>query len=194
MQHRSRLLGTTVLAIGLVPLTLFALSSIPMTGAPVAAQSLPATPQRPFTNTITTPNSPSDLVFGTYLLAGPPRPVGIFYDVRDMAVDGAGGIYVAGATNDPAFPMTPGLEHVVENGNKLFVAKFSPDVSTLVYSTVLPVDDAILAVDPAGAVYLTGHTYDENFPVTPGAYATTCKISGYGYCDDAFVMKPARHG
>ncbi len=187
MQHRSFVLCTTVLVIGLVTLTLFALSSIPAAGAPVAAQSLPAAPQRPVTDTIPIPNTPADLIFGTYLYGDPPSFEGLSYEIGGIGLDDAGNIYVTGVTDDPNFPVSTGLENTFRAANNIFVAKFSPDGATLVYSTLVgpAIPEASwegksfgsglsLAVDSAGAVYLTGKALYPDFPVTPGAYATTC--------------------
>ena len=43
-----------------------------------------------------------------------------------------------------------------------------------------------VAVDGAGNAYVTGNTTSSNFPVTPGAFETTC---GNLYCGNAFVTK-----
>ncbi len=58
------------------------------------------------------------------------------------------------------------------------MAKLNADGAGLVYSTYLGGSgdgqgDGI-AVDGAGNAYVTGHTYSTNFPVTPGAYQTSC--------------------
>src|ERR1019366_7761241 len=59
-----------------------------------------------------------------------------------------------------------------------FVTKFSPDGSSLVYSTYLGgngYDYAYaIAVDSSGSAYLTGETDSPDFPVTTGAYQTVC--------------------
>ena len=50
-----------------------------------------------------------------------------------------------------------------------------------------------IAADSENNVYLTGYTTDALFPVTKGAFATTCPLdsrSGSNYCDnDVFVNK-----
>ena len=58
------------------------------------------------------------------------------------------------------------------------MTKFSPDGSSLVYSTYLGgngYDYAYaIAVDSSGNAYVTGQTNSANFPVTTGAYQTVC--------------------
>lgn len=50
---------------------------------------------------------------------------------------------------------------------------------------------AAIAVDSTGAVYVTGFTLSDNFPITAGAYHTTCGTSGScnGGYSDVFVTK-----
>jgi uncharacterized repeat protein (TIGR01451 family) len=44
-----------------------------------------------------------------------------------------------------------------------------------------------VAVDTPGNVYVSGHTTSTDFPVTPGAYQTTCPVDASGGCSTAFV-------
>ena len=109
---------------------------------------------------------------------------------QGLAVDSEGSVYVAGdtysidfPTKDPyqsappakgpaGSPVGPGL------WPSAFVTKFSPDGSSLVYSTYLGGNsyDYIyaIAVDSSGNAYVTGQTNSANFPVTAGAYQTVC--------------------
>ncbi|MGO9010590.1 MAG: SBBP repeat-containing protein [Bryobacteraceae bacterium] len=110
---------------------------------------------------------------------------------QGLAVDSAGSVYVAGDTYSIDFPTKnpyqgappvkgPAGGPVVPPGDwpSAFVTKFSPDGSSLVYSTYLGGNgyDYIyaIAVDSSGNAYVTGQTNSPNFPVTAGAYQTVC--------------------
>src|SRR5262249_13776217 len=79
-----------------------------------------------------------------------------------IAVDSAGNIYVAGKTASAVFPL---VNSAVRFGGQTdaFVAKISPDGSSLLYSTYLggAAADEVrgLAVDSAGNAYLAGTTH-----------------------------------
>jgi uncharacterized repeat protein (TIGR01451 family) len=112
-----------------------------------------------------------------------------------MAVDGAGSAYVMSGTFSSMFPTTPGAYDTTHNGDSdLVVTKLAPDGASLVYSTYLGGSNyeegyGGLAVDGAGAAYVTGATYSTDYPTTPGAYDTSLEGGG-----DAFVTKLAPNG
>jgi uncharacterized protein (TIGR03437 family) len=104
-----------------------------------------------------------------------------------LALDSAGSVYVAGYTKSIDFPTKnpyksapPAKVTGVSPGQwpSAFVTKFSPDGSSLVYSTYLGGNgyDYIyaIAVDSGGNAYVTGQTDSPDFPTTPGAYQTIC--------------------
>src|ERR1017187_4186580 len=106
---------------------------------------------------------------------------------QGLAVDSAGSAYVAGHTYSIDFPTKNPYEGAppakippVPPGAwpSAFVTKFSPDGSSLVYSTYLGgngYDYAYaIAVDSSGNAYVAGETDSPDFPVTAGAYQTVC--------------------
>jgi uncharacterized protein (TIGR03437 family) len=109
---------------------------------------------------------------------------------QGLALDSAGSVYVAGNTYSLDFPTKNPYQSAppakqfggsnVPPGEwpSAFVSKFSPDGSSLVYSTYLGgnYSDGIyaIAVDSSGSAYVTGQTSSISFPVTSGAYQTVC--------------------
>jgi uncharacterized protein (TIGR03437 family) len=107
---------------------------------------------------------------------------------QGIAIDSAGSAYVTGDTFSVDFPTTqkaylgapPAKTTGVPPGEwpSVFVTKFSPDGSSLVYSTYLGgegYDYAFgIAVDSGGNAYIAGETNSVQFPVTLGAYQTVC--------------------
>ena len=107
----------------------------------------------------------------------------------DVALDDKGNIYLIGTTSSPDMPTTPGAYDRYYNGNQdAFIAKLSPDGSTLLYSTFLGGSGEEvgrdIAIDVEGNMYVTGHTYSADFPTTPGALDT-----GLSGGRDGFVVK-----
>ncbi len=99
---------------------------------------------------------------------------------RGVALDGSGNAYVVGATSSLNFPVTPGGFQTTHTGPAgpydAFITKVNPTGSALVYSTLLGGDfnDQAngVAVNSAGAAFVTGYTGSENFPVTSDGYVT----------------------
>jgi len=88
-----------------------------------------------------------------------------------IAVDSRGSAYVAGMTASADFP---GMRRVgggaPQTGNaEVFVTKFSPDGSGVVFTSYLGGDGAdmatAIAVDGQGSIYVGGSTTSRNFPV-----------------------------
>jgi hypothetical protein len=105
-----------------------------------------------------------------------------------IAIDAAGNSYIAGYTTSTNFPTLNPVQAAYAGGPEdVFVAKFDPTGSTLLYSTYLggagdDVGEGI-AVDPAGNAYVTGYTTSTDFPTLNAFHVANGGLS------DAFVTK-----
>ncbi len=116
------------------------------------------------------------LIYATYLGGSQTEALG------GIAVDALGSAYLAGSTNSPDFPVTPGAFETHSNVNFSdtdytgFVAKLSPDAATLVYATYLggsASDQAMaIAVDASGNAYAGGATTSPDFPLLQAIQST----------------------
>ncbi|MEX0655298.1 MAG: SBBP repeat-containing protein, partial [Phycisphaeraceae bacterium] len=136
---------------------------------------------------VTRLNATGELAWSTYL-------GGADYDTGyGIAVDDAGAVYVTGRTGSSDFPTTAGAHDTSHNGgDDAFVARLS-GTGELAWSTYLGGADWDwgygIAVDGAGAVYVTGYTRSSNFPTTAGAHDTS--HDGFS---DAFVARLSATG
>ena len=139
--------------------------------------------------------------YSTYL-GGTGGPASPGYGI---AVDSSGSAYVTGITGSNDFPTTAGayIEADPKDNDPAgggFVTKFSPDGTSLEYSTYLASptkphvfagpgccdEVSAIAVNSAGEAYVTGYTNQPAFPTTPGAYhAAPADTQG----KDTFVVK-----
>ncbi|MFL6332918.1 MAG: SBBP repeat-containing protein [Pyrinomonadaceae bacterium] len=112
---------------------------------------------------------------------------------ESIAVDVAGNAYVTGETETKDFPVTPGAFRPTSGGAvDAFVTKLNATGSALVYSSYLGGGSSetgrSIALDAAGAAYLTGGTYSADFPLR-NAFQTERK----GF-EDLFLTKVAPDG
>ncbi len=130
----------------------------------------------------------STLEYATYL--GGER----FDDAAGIAVDADGNAYVVGATGSVAFPTTDqSLQPTIASDSRdAFLAKLSPDGSSLVYSTFLggAARDEALALTLNGPdALVVGLTESTDFPVTAGAFQSELSA-----VVDAFVCQVSADG
>ena len=111
-------------------------------------------------------------------------------DLPSIAVDGAGDVFIGGFfSGNLPLPLVNPLQSQPGGGNyDCFVAKFSSDCSSLLFSTYFcgPGDDYVngLALDPNGNLLLVGETASSTrFPIV-NAFQPTLKGGS-----DAFVAK-----
>lgn len=117
----------------------------------------------------------------------------IDFPTGGVAVDPAGNVWVAGATVSANFPgmnassLQPSFAGVAD----VFVTQIDPTGTQILYSTYFGGDgddEAMgIAVDAAGAVYVTGWTGSTNFPIAGGVQPAF----GGGWLD-GFVLKIAQ--
>jgi hypothetical protein len=144
----------------------------------------------------------SSLLYSTYLGGN------TFDQPTSMAIDSLGEVHVAGYTTSHNFPVVNAFQATVSAnqagtyGTYGFLTKFSPDGSSLIYSTYLAGNSNVVqdcgspcwpspsnevsavAVDTNGNAYVTGTTNTYNFPATSGSYLTsntTSQDPGVGF-------------
>ncbi len=129
---------------------------------------------------------PLCLILAVDLCSGTPVPTyGTYFGSNDAAlavcVDQLGNVVVAGSTTSQTLPGTtnafqPTKATGFPNNTNVFVAKFDPTGTTLLWTTFLGGDSAdiptAITVDPSGSVYVIGTTNSSTFPTTSGAYLT----------------------
>lgn len=125
----------------------------------------------------------SALDWSTFVAGG---SQGEFDEPWNLALDGDDCVFVAGTTNDPAFPVTLGAFQTVRppggfNIRTGFVLRLDPAGSSLLYSTLitgtLGGGAGSINVDPSGVATLGGGG-QLLFPTTPGAYDSSPLFNG----------------
>jgi len=110
--------------------------------------------------------------------------------IYGISLDSSKNIYICGKTNG-GLPIVNGYQSTYGGSTDAYVAKLSPDGSTILFSTYLGgsgLDQANgIALDPSGNIYITGTTKSTNFPIRNPLQASR---AGTGDSSaDAFVTK-----
>lgn len=103
---------------------------------------------------------------------------GLFFaqdSIVGAAVDPSGNLAIAGTTFASDFPLVSPLFTTIGIGGSGFVTKIDSQLKNIVFSTALGGKDGstaagALTLDKAGNIYVTGDTWDANFPITQGAF------------------------
>ena len=108
----------------------------------------------------------------------------------DIAIDAIGNAYITGCTSSINFPITSNAYDVSFNGYlDVFVAKFNPNGSTLLYSTFIGGNKSDIgydiAMDLENNVFVTGITNSPVFPTTQGVVDTSLNDN----YSDCFIFK-----
>ncbi len=115
-----------------------------------------------------------------------------------VKVDKQGFVYIAGTIYSNHLLLEQPLQEYFAGSNDLFVTKFDPSGTRLIFSTYFGSigDERALdmALDAQGAVYITGFTSNPEFPVTPGAFQTRYAGGSVLNGGDAFLVKIAPAG
>ena len=109
----------------------------------------------------------SSLVFSTYL-GGNSKD-----EYPDVNLGSDGSIYITGTTESTDFPVTFGVFQTANLGGKsAFIARLNSNSTSLIYSSYLggagEDRSQAIVVDATGSAYLTGYSYSDSFPTTPG--------------------------
>lgn len=115
-------------------------------------------------------------------------------EANSIALDGDGNVYLAGVTRSSDFPVTPSAYHDDRSGNsQVFISKFNPALTQLLYSTVFGGDGDDyangIAVTTDGAAVVAGRTLSANFPTTPSAL-----LAAPPALENAFVTRLSADG
>lgn len=128
---------------------------------------------------------PLNPAYSTYL-GGSDNDVG-----KDIAVEG-GEAYLVGSTSSYEFPTFNSIQGELGGDSDVFISKFSPDGSILLYSTFLggSLDDAGASiVVENGEAYVTGYTESSDFPT-----ASPWQASYAGGPSDGFISMLSSDG
>ncbi len=118
---------------------------------------------------------PLVLAYATFL--GGNDPTGDDY-TGGVAVDSSGSAYVSGLTSAADFPVTPGADDTTLAGDAdAYVAKLTPNGDGLVYATFIGGSsfESSTGIDLGadGSAFVSGETFSNDFPATPGAFRST---------------------
>lgn len=103
----------------------------------------------------------------------------------EIILDQNGDVLIASSTQSSDFPIVNGFDNTLGGLQDAIVAKFNPDLSTLIWSTYLggSNNDAgySIQISSIGDIYVSGGTNSTNFPFSGGHQATYQGGTGDGF-------------
>jgi len=144
----------------------------------------------------------SALLYSTYIAPIDPGPQNE-HNGDFMTASATGKAFVVGPTSYASFPVTAGaFQTKLAGQDDAFLTIIDTNKSgsaSLAYSTYIgsTSNDVAqeVAADSVGNAYVVGTTHSSRFPVTAGAYQTTCKLNSLNACSgDVFFVKISPHG
>ena len=126
----------------------------------------------------------SRLIFSSYIGSTTQNGYGNSY-ATGIALDAQGDTYITGYTNAPSFPLVNALLGTLpqNNSNAAFLSVVNPSGSALTFSTFLSgsvaASGAGVALDSSANPYITGYTFDPDFPTTAGSFQSTIPTPPY---------------
>ena len=112
----------------------------------------------------------------------------------EIDIDQDGNIYIASCTRSPDLPLLNAFQNSFNGGLDGFVAKFSNNLNTLIWSTFIggSMDDALysLAFNNQGDVFVCGGTVSSNLQMTSTSYQS----SNNGGISDACIFRLDNNG
>jgi hypothetical protein len=128
---------------------------------------------------------PRTITHGTYF-GGSPSGV-----THSLSIEPGGSILITGKTSNSDFPTTPdAFQQVLQGPSDAFLMRFSPDLDSLLYSTLLGGEGAEgapkLVYQGSDQIWLFGETSSSHFPVTSDAQFTQ---GGNGFLPSGYLMR-----
>lgn len=112
-----------------------------------------------------------------------------------IARDSSGNVYVTGLTNSPGLSIGPPIGKGASANNKVFIAKFNPDLTKLYYLAVVGgsanEQGNGIQVDSGGNAYVIGTTGSADFPIVNGAQSSigSKQLADTSLSTSAFFLK-----
>jgi hypothetical protein len=134
------------------------------------------------------------LLYSTYISGSTFLSLGGYNNAYAIALDANGDAFVVGSTSATNFPTTTGALQTTNTASATtgFVTALNSTGTSLLYSTYLGGNTSTfifgVAIDELGNAYLTGSTFDTNFPTTPGAYRSSA-VTKASDSSSVFVTK-----